>query len=121
MTPEDRLVERLRRELILPGEAVRIGIGDDAAVLAPTSRETAVTTDVLVEGVDFLAAEEPEAIGRRAVAVSLSDLAAIGARPRWFLLTVGFPENRPEEFVLAVCRGAVSRGAEHDAALCGGD
>lgn len=81
MRPEDRLVERLRRELASPRDGVRIGIGDDAAVLAPSNRETAVTTDVLVEGVDFLPGEDPEMVGRRAAAVNLSDLAAM-ERPR---------------------------------------
>lgn len=63
MKPEDRLVERLRRELLPAGNpastsasasVVRLGIGDDAAILSPSGRDTAVTTDVLVESVDFL-------------------------------------------------------------------
>lgn len=120
MKPEDRLVDRLR-ELFPPGEAVRLGIGDDAAVLRATDRETAVTTDSLVEGVDFLPGEDPYAIGRRAVSVNLSDLAAVGAKPRWFVLSVAFPRERGEDYVLALCRGAGVRGREHGASLCGGD
>ena len=120
MKPEDRLVDRLR-ELFPPGEAVQLGIGDDAAVLRATNRETAVTTDSLVEGVDFLPGEDPFAIGRRAVSVNLSDLAAVGAKPRWFLLSVAFPRERGEDYVLALCRGAGLRGREHGASLCGGD
>jgi thiamine-monophosphate kinase len=123
--PEDRLVERLRREVALallpPGDFVRIGIGDDAAVLTAAKGDTAATTDVLVEGVDFLPGEDPETIGRRAVAVNLSDLAAVGAAPRWFLLTVGFPASLGEDGVFAICRGAAERGREYGAALCGGD
>jgi len=100
---------------------VRIGIGDDAAVLAASNRETAVTTDVLVEGIDFLSGEDPETVGRRAAAVNLSDLAAMGAAPRWLLVTVGFPPTVSEDDIVAICRGAAARAREHGADLVGGD
>jgi thiamine-monophosphate kinase len=120
MPGEDRFVRRLLSEIA--GSAhLLVGPGDDAAVLEGFSGPWAITTDVLVEGVDFLAEHPPEAVGRRAMAVNLSDLAAIGARPEFFLLTIGFPPERGEPFPLAVARGALSRAAPAGAALAGGD
>lgn len=120
MKPEDRFVERLRA-LLAPDERVRIGPGDDAAVLSAQGGEHAVTTDMLVESVDFLSGEDPESIGRRAIAVNLSDLAAMGARPEFFLLSIGWPPSRGEDFPLAVTRGALSRADPLGVSLVGGD
>ncbi|HEY6049753.1 MAG TPA: thiamine-phosphate kinase, partial [Thermoanaerobaculia bacterium] len=120
MGAEDRFVERLRA-LIPPSDGVRIGPGDDAAVVAASGREMVATTDLLVEGVDFLPGSDLELLGRRAVSVNLSDAAAMGARPRFFLLSIVLPEDRGEEDALAICRGAIARGAEFGAALAGGD
>src|SRR5262245_16728291 len=76
---------------------------------------------MLVEGVDFLAGTPPEKIGRRALAVNLSDLAAMGARPESFLLSIAFPAGKGEDFPLAVARGALSRASCWKASLVGGD
>src|SRR5688572_20441162 len=67
------------------------GIGDDAAVLRQfTGRETVVTTDLLVEDIDFRReTSQARLLGHKALAVSLSDIAAMGARPRWALLSLG--------------------------------
>src|SRR5207244_2167000 len=65
--------------------------------------------------------EDPEIIGRRAVAVNCSDLAAMGARPEHFLLAIAFPAERGEAFALAIVRGALARGEELGARLVGGD
>jgi thiamine-monophosphate kinase len=118
--PEDRLVEKLAA-LALPGGPVEIGPGDDAAVVAREAGLLAATTDMLVEGVDFLPDEDPERLGRRAAAVNLSDLAAMGAEPEFFLLAVGFPPERGEDVPLAIARGAAARAAEFGARLIGGD
>jgi thiamine-monophosphate kinase len=98
-----------------------VGPGDDAAILDGFPGPWAISTDALVEGVDFLPEHPPEAVGRRAMAVNLSDLAAVGARPEFFLLTVGFPPERGEPFPLAVARGALSRATPAGAGLAGGD
>ena len=67
--------------------AVRLGIGDDAAVVAPAPGcELAISVDMLVEGRHFLPDADPEALGHKTLAVNLSDLAAMGAPPRWALL-----------------------------------
>jgi thiamine-monophosphate kinase len=118
--PEDRFVEKLRA-LLPRAEGVLLGPGDDAALIAWPEEILAATTDLLVEGVDFLPDENPGRIGRRAVAVNLSDLAAMGASPAFFLLAIGFPAERGEEFPLAIARGAIERGSEFGAHLAGGD
>ncbi|HEY4228926.1 MAG TPA: thiamine-phosphate kinase [Thermoanaerobaculia bacterium] len=120
MKPEDRFVERLRA-LIPPSPCVLLPPGDDAAVVARAAGPLAATTDMLVEGIDFLPGEDPERLGRRAAAVNLSDLAAVGARPEFFLLSIAFPARLGEEFPLAVARGAIARAGEFGAALIGGD
>lgn len=120
MNPEDRFLAQLR--LRLPGaERLLVGPGDDAAVVAWDGDSLVVTTDTLVEGVDFLAGEDAARIGRRAVSVGLSDLAAMGAWPDFFLLTVGFPGSAAEDFPLAVSLAAAKRGEEFGAVLAGGD
>src|SRR5512141_1040551 len=114
MPGEDRFVEKLRESL--PRDPrVSVGPGDDAAVVRFGPGELAVTTDMLVEGVDFLRGEEPARLGRRSLAVNLSDLAAMGARPEIFLLSVAFPPENGEDFPLEVVRGALSRAKEHGA------
>ncbi len=114
---EHALLDWLRRQLPGPGTGVIIGIGDDAAVLAPTRGSWLVqTTDALVEGVHFdLRWSTPEDIGQRAVAVNLSDLAAMGARPSWLLLSLILPDSLPvagfEALVAAVSTAARLAGA----------
>ena len=120
MKLEDRFVERLR-SLLSASDSVLLPPGDDAAIVARPEGPLAATTDLMVEGVDFLSGEDPERLGRRAAAVNLSDLAAVGAQPEFFLLSIGFPPERGEDFPLAVARGAISRAAEFGAHLVGGD
>ena len=120
MTPEDRFVEALQR--FLPDCAgVWVGPGDDAAVVAPRPGSLAATTDLLVEGIDFLPTEEPERLGRRALAVNLSDLAAVGARPEFFLLSIAFPRQRGDDYALGIVRGAISQAMRFGTCLVGGD
>ena len=120
MKAEDRFVERLRG-LIPASPSVLLPPGDDAAVVAREGGPLAATTDLLIEDVDFLRGEDPERLGRRAAAVNLSDLAAIGAQPEFFLLSIGFPPKRGEAYPLSIARGAIARAGEFGAALVGGD
>ncbi len=120
MNAEDRFVEALRA--LLPAQGpVRIGPGDDAAVLEREAGLLAATTDMLVEGVDFLPGEDPASLGRRAVSVNLSDLAAMGAEPEALLLAIGFDRRRGTDYALAITKGASERAAEFGARLVGGD
>jgi thiamine-monophosphate kinase len=117
---EDRFVEKLRTLVPATG-ALRVGPGDDAAILDLPGGPIAATTDLLVEGVDFFPGEDPERLGRRAMAVNLSDLGAVGAAPEFFLLSVAFPPRKGENFPLAVVRGALARARVFGAQLAGGD
>ncbi len=120
MRGEDRFVERLR-EALPGGERLLVGPGDDAAVVEAGAGPLVATTDTTVEGIDFLSGEPPERVGRRAVSVAFSDLAAMGAWPEFFLLTIGLPESAGEDFALALALSAAKRGEEFGAPLAGGD
>ena len=68
------------------------GLGDDCVLVRPNAGlELALTTDLLVEGRHFTADADPRKLGHKALAVNLSDLAAMGAAPRWALLSIGLP------------------------------
>src|ERR1044072_4891594 len=71
------------------------GIGDDAAVIRSSAeKEIVITTDLLIEDIDFRRTTAPALLlGHKALAVSLSDIAAMGARPRWSLISIGVPDD----------------------------
>ncbi len=95
-----------------PTELV-IGIGDDAAVVQPSrGRSTVLTTDAQVEGVHFdRRFSSLGDIGARALAVNLSDLAAMGATPRWALLSLALPDDLEVDEVEALATGLAEAGA----------
>ncbi|MDT5296221.1 MAG: thiamine-monophosphate kinase [Acidobacteriota bacterium] len=102
------------------------GIGDDAAVIRRRSGlDTVITTDLLVEGIDFRLEDawtSPRDLGHRALAVSLSDVAAMGARPRFCLLSVGVPRSLWQgRFLEEFYRGVRSLAARHGVQIIGGD
>lgn len=100
---------------------VVIGVGDDGAVLAPTpGTEQVQVLDTLVEGVHFPAATPAGDIGYRALAVNLSDIAAMGARPRWMTLALTL-WDKDEDWVREFADGLYTAADEHDVALVGGD
>src|SRR5919199_210466 len=90
---ETELITRIRARLPPPPDWMIVGIGDDAAVVHPErNRLEVLSVDALVEGVHFdRAFTPPDAIGHRALAVNLSDLAAMGATPRLALLSLALP------------------------------
>lgn len=100
---------------------VALGIGDDAAVLrVPDGTELAVTTDTLVAGIHFPSDTAPDAIGHKSLAVSLSDLAAMGAEPAWATLALTMP-GADEAWLTAFARGLSDLARAHGVALVGGD
>jgi thiamine-monophosphate kinase len=100
---------------------VRVGVGDDAAIIAPTpGLEYAVSVDMLVEGRHFAAGADPQLLGHKALAVNLSDMAAMGALPRFALLAGALPEANVE-WVTAFMRGFDALAAQYDVELVGGD
>lgn len=99
-------------------------IGDDAAVVKQfAGRETVITADLLVEDVDFrLDSAPPKLLGHKALAVSLSDIAAMGARPRWALCSIGVPEEIWESsFLNEFYEGYFALADRYDVKLIGGD
>ncbi len=101
--------------------AVRLGVGDDAAIVAPSPGcELALTVDMLVEGRHFLPGTDAEALGHKTLAVNLSDLAAMGARPRWALLAGALPDA-DEAWLAAFTRGLFALADRFDVTLIGGD
>lgn len=120
---ERGIIERIRVRLAPQPEWVVIGIGDDAAVLRPErNRAEVVTTDALVEGVHFdRAFVPPAAIGHKALAVNLSDLAAMGAEPRAALLSLVLPADLPVADLDAIVDGLLALAARHGVALVGGN
>jgi thiamine-monophosphate kinase len=116
------LIARLTRELEV-GPGVVAGVGDDAAVLEPTpGHKLVVTTDVLVEGLDFTAElSEPEDWGWKAVAANCSDLAAMGAEARWLVLALSVPAATPVPTLERVYAGVGEACRAFGVALVGGD
>lgn len=103
-------------------ENLLLGIGDDATVLKTLQYPTVMTVDLLTEGVDFLIAEaEPELIGRKAVAVNLSDLAAMAAVPLAVLVAVALPKNDATELVQRLYAGMKPLLEKYDVSMAGGD
>jgi thiamine-monophosphate kinase len=97
-------------------------LGDDAAALrSPRGRVAVLTTDSLVEGTHFLPGSPAERIGSAAVAVSLSDLAAKGARPAAILLAIIVPPGTPRRWAQALAAGAERTATRYGASLVGGD
>ena len=115
---EFELIDRFFRR---PARHAVLGVGDDAALLAPTSGcELAVSVDMLVAGRHFFADVDPEALGHKALAVNLSDMAAMGASPRWALLAGALP-NADAEWVGAFARGFFALADAYGVDLIGGD
>ncbi len=110
-----RASEQRRGALLVPP-------GDDCAVITPGGQPLAVTTDALVEDVhfrrDWLSAAE---IGRRAIAVNLSDLAAMGATPAWTLVAIGAPGDLAASFLDELLDGCAAASEEHGASMIGGN
>jgi thiamine-monophosphate kinase len=118
---ETSLIERYFRACGAQRADVRLGIGDDAAILqVPEGAELIATTDTLVAGVHFPLQSPPASIGHRALAVNLSDLAAMGARPAWALLALTLPEAQ-EPWLAEFAAGLSALAREHRVALVGGD
>ena len=120
---EHALIQRIRERVRPRVPGVLTGIGDDAAVVEPDRGALAVlTTDTLVEGVHFdRAHSSPADVGDKALAVNLSDLAAMGAAPRHVLLALSLPAACPVADVDGMIDALLSLAARHRTTLVGGD
>jgi thiamine-monophosphate kinase len=118
---ETGLIERFFRACGAQRADVALGIGDDAALLSvPAGCELVATTDTLVAGVHFPHGSPAGSIGHRALAVNLSDIAAMGARPCWALLALTLPQAE-EAWLSEFAAGFGGLAREHRVALVGGD
>ena len=105
------------------GTGVVTGIGDDAAVTALTpGMQLLTSTDMLLENVHFRRSwHDPYHLGRKSLAVSISDIAAMGGIPRWCLLSLAVPKDIPLDFLDDFTRGFLAMAAEQNVSLIGGD
>ena len=118
---EFELIERFFRRAAQPSAGVELGIGDDCALLAPApGMQLAISSDMLVEGRHFLSTVSPEALGHKALAVNLSDLAACGAKPLGFTLALALPRV-DEAWLEGFSRGLLALADAHGCTLIGGD
>ena len=120
---ERELIDRIAVRLPPPPPWMLVGVGDDAAVVEPErNRVEVLTVDALVEGVHFdRAFTPPDAIGHRALAANLSDLAAMGAAPRLALLSLALPPALPIDDFDAVAAGITALAARHGLHVAGGN
>ena len=118
---EHRIVEHAEK-LMGPSCKVPIGIGDDAAVLDCKQKNMVATVDMLTDGVDFIVGSvDPEWIGRKSLAVNLSDLAAMGAVPHSVLVAVALPRTGGMPLAQGILQGMLPLLRQYDVALAGGD
>ena len=119
LAPEFAFIARHFRDLAGPAA---FGLADDAAVfLPPPGRELVVAADAMVAGVHFLDDDPPRTIGAKLLRVNLSDLAAMGAVPLGYLMTLSIPPGLPPDWFAAFADGLRDDQARYDLSLLGGD
>ena len=120
--PEFQLIDWIRAQ-IRDRSPVTLGIGDDAACLTPpVDREMLVAIDMLMEGVHFaFPPATPQLAGRKALAVNLSDIAAMAGRPTAAFVSVALPKSRGMDFAKEVHTGLIELANEHNVIVAGGD
>ena len=120
-SPEFALIESFRDQLrAVPG--VELGIGDDAAIVEWGSRLGLLAADMLLDGVHFdSSSQSPVEIGRKALAVNLSDVAAMAGVPRFALVSLALPRSASDRLAVSVFEGLKSMANEFDTAIVGGD
>jgi thiamine-monophosphate kinase len=111
----------IRRHFSHPGQHTLLGVGDDAALLVPSpGRVLAVSADMLVAGRHFMVETDPGRLGHKALAVNLSDLAAMGALPRWALLSIALPRV-DDSWLEAFAAGFLAEAQAFEVDWVGGD
>ena len=118
---EFSLIKRYFTQQTVKNSSTRLGIGDDCALLSvPDGYELAVTTDTMVENVHFFAGTDPEKLGHKLLAVNLSDLASMGAKPLSVTLALTLPKV-DEKWLTAFAKGFLSLAERYSVDLIGGD
>ena len=123
MLTERELINQIRGQTEKAGRDMVMGIGDDCAVLRRDAKNLwLVTTDTLVESVHFdLSWHPPDLLGRKSVAVNISDIAAMGGRPFFALLSLALPQSFSSIWIDDFMKGIISSLKNHDTILIGGD
>ncbi|WP_159877196.1 thiamine-phosphate kinase [Aquitalea denitrificans] len=111
----------IRQYFTRPAPSAVLGVGDDAAILRPTpGHDLHVSVDMLVQGRHFFSDVSPQALGHKTLAVNLSDMAAMGARPRWAFLALALPQL-DEAWARDFSRGLFALAEQYGVDLAGGD
>jgi thiamine-monophosphate kinase len=119
LPPEFALIARHFRPLAGPGA---LDLGDDAALLdPPPGMQLVLAADAMVEGVHYLATDQPETVGRKLLRVNLSDLAAMGAEPLGYLMTTAFPCGVDDAWIAGFVAGLAEDQREFGLSVLGGD
>ena len=115
------LINRIRRWATSSDPALVQGIGDDVAVIGKGLTALLVTTDILIEDIHFdLSWTDPYTLGRKSLAVNLSDIASMGGTPKYFLISIGLPKNLPLSFVSSFYQGLKKEAKRYQVELIGG-
>ena len=121
MLSEFDLIKKYFTRPTRAGSGVQLGVGDDCALIAPVADQSlAISTDMLVEGRHFLPDADPASLGHKALAVNLSDLAAMGAKPLGFTLALALPDA-DEAWLDAFAHGLFALADAEQIELIGGD
>src|SRR5579862_606042 len=120
---EAEFISWIARHFPQRSAGVSLGIGDDAALVTiPPARELILTTDMSIEGVHFKSGlHPPRSVGHRALARSLSDIAAMGGTPRYVLVSLALAENTKQSWLKEFYRGMFKFGRRVGVAVIGGD
>jgi len=116
------LIDRIRKWMAASDSALIQGIGDDVAVIEIGGKALLVTTDILIEDIHFERSwMDPYRLGKKALTVNLSDIAAMGGTPKYFLISMGLPKNLPLSFISSLYRGLKEGARRFRVDLIGGD
>jgi len=119
---EKELIQTLRQEFHSEHENIVLGIGDDAAVVKSGEKFQVLTKDLLIENTHFLASQHPpDLLARKSLSVNLSDVAAMGCRPRFALVGLGIPPGTETDWLEGFMSGLKTAAGEFDVSLIGGD
>lgn len=121
MLSEFELIARYFSRPLAPDSRTALGVGDDCALMTPApGMQLAISSDMLVEGRHFFPNADPHSLGHKCLAVNLSDLAAMGAKPIAFTLALALPASNPE-WVAPFAAGMLALADQHGCELIGGD
>ncbi|MBN1272257.1 MAG: thiamine-phosphate kinase [Candidatus Aminicenantes bacterium] len=119
---EAEIIHFVRKEFFSKEKGLALGIGDDAAVIRAGTKSLILTKDLLIENVHFKKSfHPPRMLGRKSLAVNVSDIAAMGAKSRFALLGLGLPKNTPPGFVESFFEGFKAAAENFSTVLIGGD